>query len=226
MRKIYYPDLKQKKKCMKICAKKAPEYKSIMRRVRILAIVCPIIGFSIDIYMICFADYWELVNHGFGRFYEFISTMLIVLCPMVALATWNKRFYNCCEEIFMSQYKTFEQTDEGIKFLCHLSESYASACNEEKEAHHESMRISKYPYDIIRGMKYDPDTQVVTITGAVVFEKYWDYEKGIKDESPQWISYDDTEMEFLLCFDERNEFLDYLYEQIKDTVWVKIEKTW
>ncbi|MDD6215268.1 MAG: hypothetical protein PUB28_00740 [Roseburia sp.] len=33
-------------------------------------------------------------------------------------------------------------------------------------------------------------------------------------------------MSFLLCFDERNEFLDYLYEKIKDTVWEPIEVTW
>ena len=51
-------------------------------------------------------------------------------------------------------------------------------------------------------------------------------EKGTKDESPRWLRYDDTKMIFLLCFDERNEFLDYLYEKIKDTVWEPIEVTW
>ena len=226
MKKIYYPDLKQKKECMTKLVKKAPEYKGIKIAIWILAVLCPIAGATILVCLMLSPNYWTLVNEGPGNFYIFIATMLLVMCPGFALATWNKRFYTCCGEVYMNKYLQFEQTEEEIRIVYHIPDSYETACGDKQDKDPNTMHTTTYPYEIIRGIRYEADTHLLEVTGAVVLEKYWDYEKGIKDESPRWLRYDDTKMIFLLCFDERNEFLDYLYEKIKDTVWEPIEVTW
>ena len=57
-------------------------------------------------------------------------------------------------------------------------------------------------------------------------ERYWDYELKNIDEGFEWEMNDDSKAEYLLCFDERNQFLDYLYDKVKDTVKEPIEVTW
>ena len=206
--------------------KKAPEYKGIKIAVWILAVLCPIVGIAISAWIVFDTNYCAAINEGPGYFYAFIVTMLLVMCPGFALATWNKRFYNCCADVYMQKYLQFEQTEEEIRFVYHLPDSYETACGDKKDKAPNTMDTTTYPYEIIRGIRYEADTHILEVTGAAVLEEYWDYEKGIKDESPRWLRYDDTKMIFLLCFDERNEFLDYLYEKIKDTVWEPIEVTW
>ena len=204
---------------MKKIVKGAPEYKGIKIAVWILAVLCPIAGFVISAWLVFDTNYCAAINEGPGYFYAFVVTMLLVMCPGFALATWNKRFYNCCADVYMQKYLQFEQTEEEIRFVYHLPDNYETACGDKKDKAPNTMDTTTYPYEIIRGIRYEADTHILEVTGAAVLEEYWDYEKGIKDESPRWLRYDDTKMIFLLCFDERNEFLDYLYEKIKDTVW-------
>ena len=222
--KIYYPDFKQKKECMKKLVKKAPEYKGIKIKIWILAVLCPISGFIILARLMLNPNYWILVNDGPGNFYIFIATMLFVMCPIFAYGVWCKRFYKCCEEIYECKEKYYEQTEDEVKFVYHVFESYSEACGNHPSQN--TMNEAIYSYKTIRGLKYDSDTEILELKGAPRMERYWDYELGIKNEGPGWEITDDDVIQYPLCFDERNEFLDYLYEKIKDTVWEPIEVTW
>ena len=64
------------------------------------------------------------------------------------------------------------------------------------------------------------------MTGSGEMQRYWDYERKIKDEGTCKKLRENYTWDFLLYFDERNKLLDYLYQNIKDTVKEPIEKNW
>ena len=226
MERIYYPDYKQKKECMKKIVKGAPEYKGIKIKIWILAVLCPIAGFAIAAWLVLSPNYWTLVNEGPGNFYTFIATMLFVMCPIFAYGVWNKRFYKCCENIFMREDKMIELWEDGITFVYHTFESFSTACGSHEDKNKKAMMEINYPFEVIQKMQYDPETQVLKLTGSGEMQRYWDYERKIKDEGTCKKLRENYTWDFLLYFDERNKLLDYLYQNIKDTVKEPIEKNW
>jgi len=156
---------------MKKLVKKAPEYKGIKIKIWILAVLCPILGIALSAWVILKTDYCVNIEEGPGYFYAFIATMLLVMCPAVAYATWQKRFYNCCGEVYMQKYLQFEQTEDGIRFVSHIPDSYETACGDKRDMDWKTMNTTTYPYEIIRGIKYEADTHLLEVTGAAVLEK-------------------------------------------------------
>ena len=226
MKKIYYPDYKQKKECMKKIVKGAPEYKGIKIKIWILAVLCPISGFIILARLMLNPNYWILVNEGPGNFYIFIATMLFVMCPIFAYGVWNKRFYKCCEHFYMRKDKMVELWENGITFVYHPYDSHNTASGEFQDRNKNLMMEIKYPFVVIQKMQYDQEMQILKLTGNGDMQRYWDYEMKIKDEGPCRKLKENDTLEFLLYFDERNKLLDYLYQNIKDTVKEPIEKNW
>ena len=84
MERIYYPDYKEKKECMKKIVKAAPEYRGIKIKIWILAVVCPILGFAIVAWLMMSPDYWTMVNEGIGDFYTYVAATLFAICPIFA----------------------------------------------------------------------------------------------------------------------------------------------
>ena len=226
MERIYYPDLKQKKECMAKLVKKAPEYKGIKIKIWILAVLCPIVGIAISVHLLFFTDYWKMVNEGPGNLYTYIAGILMVICPLCSITVWKKRFYKCCFDIYMRKEKYFGQTEKEIKFIYHVFDDYDASCGNEQEQSRNTMIETTYPYEAIRKVHYEPATQILEITGIAKVERYWDYELKNIDEGFEWEMNDDSKAEYLLCFDERNQFLDYLYDKVKDAVKEPIEVTW